>query len=268
MAAPSADDAIFLVSGSPKWRPVASNTWTADFTKAKAADLAARVVRVSGRPEDDGKYAKYTASGFVLADASNVEISAGGASKGQQGSTGPTGDDGAQGNNFVAANGAVGTKGPDGDKDDGEQGQQGPRGDEGKGGAQGASVQGVQGTQGAQGPARAALDSVRVVDAVFATGTESPASSVFSQATALAVRTYTLTLGAGRTLVSYAVRGSGTASWTLSVDGVVADQRSSVTLTSSYGEYFPSATPPGGLSFVLEVTAFSAATAQVRVRVV
>lgn len=94
---PNATDALFVHSSGTKaeWAAtvtagtVARRTWSADATIAKAAELAARSVRVSASPSDDGKYAKYTARGFVLVRADDgVEISNTGAVEGLAGATG------------------------------------------------------------------------------------------------------------------------------------------------------------------------------------
>jgi hypothetical protein len=256
---PNVGDALFVNAGGSdaEWSStvtagVASRrTWSADATIVKAAQLAARCVRVSARPSDDGKYAKYTPSGFVLARADEgVAISNGNAQQGALGRTGaqPAGargstNDGALGSGANA--GAVGAT---------TQGRQGDVGTSAQGslGQQGRVEVGLQGNLGATGPTRAALTQQVLADLSLSSGTglfaARAAGGGMPTFQAITATEYTHTATA--TLVSYGVASEAQSlSWDVHVRVgaayVLVDQRSSQACPSAtYREYALAATPP------------------------
>ena len=154
---PSTGQALFVKpDSSVEWADLVTasasttRTWSADATRAKAADLAARCVRVQATEADDGKYAKYTPAGFVLARADDVAVAAGSATPGTQGAPG-TKPAGAQGYAPLGDRGAGGTSGA---MAQGPQGAPGAAGTsaQGNAGAQGHAVQRHQRSRGPRGP--------------------------------------------------------------------------------------------------------------------
>ena len=262
LAAPAARDALFVKSDASgvEWKPLVGATWSADTTLTKAANLAARSVRVTARAADDGKYAKYVGNGnFVLASASeDVSISNGSAAAGSQGERGFS-PPGAVGSTAPAGAAGVGTVvGAQGASPAGAVGAQGST-NQGAAGAAGAVVNGLAGAQGQSGPARAELPAKELADATVVSGSNlyAPRAADGSMPTPFNITQgtrYRLTVSAF--VLSYGVASSATLSWSVYVDGVrlPVDQRASqVCPTSTYREYTLAATPPAG-NFEIEFT--------------
>ena len=256
--APSATDALFVDSSGTKaeWAAtvtagvVARRTWSADATIAKAAELAARSVRVSARDTDDGKYAKYTAGGFVLVRADDDVAIGGGGGAGDAGARG-TAAAGAQGASPAGAQGSGINPGAVGASPQGLVGAGGTSA-QGLAGPMGRIEAGLTGLIGTTGLTRGALAAKKVSDASLSVG-----SGLFAARTALgampswqAIVLQAYPLSFSTTLLGYGVASQATSlSWTVHVlvgaVYVLVDERASQACPSTtYREYTPAATHP------------------------
>jgi hypothetical protein len=226
---PAATDALF-VNGAAKaeWAAtvtsgtavVARRTWSADATTAKAAELAARSVRVSARPTDDGKYAKYTAGGFVLVTADDgVDVSSSGAIQGNPGAAGHS-PVGAPGASPVGNTGSAVNPGPAGVKTEGDKGRIGVS-PQGANGDPGRVENGRAGELGNTGSVRGAL----VVTKSLADAVVTSSSGLFAARTAAGAMPAWHTISAqgydlpfSTTLLAYGVASQATSlGWTVHV---------------------------------------------------
>ena len=271
---PNAPEALFVDSGATKaeWAATvtvgtavaARRTWSAAATIAKAAEISARSVRVSARLTDDGKYAKYTAGGFVLVRADeDVAISNGGAGAGDVGARGVS-PQGAQGFSPAGAQGSGVNAGAAGASPQGLAGSSGTS-TQGPVGLMGRIEPGLVGGIGTTGSIRGALASKSLADAsLFTTG-----SGLYAPRTALGAMpgwkaidtssTYTLT-GISTTILGYGVASQATSlTWTVHVlvgtVYVLVDERASQACPSAtYREYTLAATPPACTAFRMTFT--------------
>ena len=270
---PTATDALFMNSDGTKaeWAATvtagtavaARRTWSADVTIAKAAELAARSVRASASPTDDGKYAKYTAGGFVLVRADDgVDISNAGAVKGDNGDAGiaPLG---ARGTSTGGSQGSGTNPGQVGVSPQGRQGDTGVS-PQGAVGDAGVIANGRLGDQGVAGSARGALASKALADASIASssGLFAPRAADGSMPSLHVIATQAYDLSVAATLVSYGVASPATLSWTVHVlvgtVYVLVDQRSAQACpTATYREYTLAATPPACTGFRITLTSIS-----------
>jgi hypothetical protein len=281
---PAATNALFVHSGGAKaeWAAtvtagpavVARRTWSADATTAKAAELAARSVRVSARPTDDGKYAKYTAGGFVLVTADDgVDVSNAGAVQGIRGAVGHS-PVGAPGASPVGNTGSGINTGAAGFKPQGEQGRSGFS-PQGANGGPGRVENGLAGNLGNPGSVRPALVAKSLFDAVVTS-----TSGLFAARTAagampgwhtISAQAYDLTFST--TLLAYGVASQATSlTWTVHVlvgaVYVLVDQRASQACpTSTYREYTLAATPPGCTAFRITFNTITGGTSSALVSV-
>jgi len=275
--APAVSHALFVKSdaSAPEWAATVTSgtavavrrTWSADATLGKAAELAARCVRVPARPADDGKYAKYTPAGFVLARANeDVAISNGSAQKGSTGRSGVV-VAGASGSTSAGALGSGVNDGADGTKTRGNEGSSGTS-SQGAAGAAGLGlgvVDGVRGGIGTTGHVRAALAAKVLADASLATGSgifvpRVLATGAMPSFSSIASNTaYTQTLSG--TLLAYGVASKAQSlSWDVHVlvgsDYVLVDQRALQACPSlTYREYTLAATPPACTEFRITFSA-------------
>jgi hypothetical protein len=282
---PAATNALFVHSGGAKaeWAAtvttgnavVARRTWSADATTAKAAELAARSVRVSARPTDDGKYAKYTAGGFVLVTADDgVDVSNAGAVQGIRGAAGSA-SVGAPGASPVGNTGSGINPGVAGFKPQGDEGRPGFS-PQGANGDPGRVENGRAGDFGNPGSVRGALTTAKsLADAVvtstsglFAARTAAGAMPAFQ---AISAQAYDLTFST--TLLAYGVASQATTlAWTVHVlvgaVYVLVDERASQACPqATYREYTLAATPPDCTGFRITFTNITGGTSAALVSV-
>jgi hypothetical protein len=280
-AGPSAGQALFVKTdhSGVEWADTVTagtardRTWSADLTVAKAAALASRCVRVTAASADDGKYAKYTGSGFVLARADeDVAVDAGGASQGAAGARGiaPAGAIG------TSAHGAAGAADAAGAIGTSAQGAAGLAGTSAHGaeGSSGVVVGGQSGAAGHAGPVRAALAAKLLADASLATssGLFAPRAADGAMPSFHAITASPYALSVSGTLLGYGVASRATSlSWDVHVlvggAYVLVDQRRTQACPAdTYREYALAATPPECTEFRITLTGI-AGTAQALVSV-
>lgn len=268
-AAPTAGQALFVSAGEAdvEWADAVTTgtaarlTWSADLTLGRAAALAARCVRASARPGDDGKYAKYTPAGFVLARADEgVSISNGAAAAGSRGGGGhsPAGASG------TWTDGAAGSGANDGARGTTTQGREGGLGTSagGDGGAGGRVEGGAEGPLGAAGAVRGALTPKLLADATRAGGTGlfAPRAADGSMPALHAIAATGYTLGVSGFVLAYGVASEATAlGWDVHVlvdaAHVLVDERAGQACPSgAYREYALAATPPACIEFRITFT--------------
>ena len=279
---PNAPEALFVDSGATKaeWAATvtvgtavaARRTWSAAATIAKAAEISARSVRVSARLTDDGKYAKYTAGGFVLVRADDdVAIDNGGAGAGDVGARGVS-PQGAQGFSPAGAQGSGVNTGAVGASPQGLAGSSGTS-TQGPVGLMGRIEPGLVGGIGTTGSIRGALATTKLfADASLCAG---GGSTLFAPRTALGAMpswkaidtssTYTLT-GISTTILGYGVASQATSlTWTVHVlvgtVYVLVDERASQACPSAtYREYTLAATPPACTAVRMTFTTITGGT--------